>query len=69
VQSVIVSISPTRQPTNQPTNMKTYRYEILDDMESTVALADSLEDAMYAAEKHNAKLIYDNKNRKCITFK
>jgi len=49
--------------------MKKYRFEILDDMESTVALADTLEDAMYAAELHNAKLIYDNKNRKCISFK
>jgi hypothetical protein len=48
--------------------MKTYRYEILDDMESTVALADSLEDAIYAAEKHGAKLIYDTQRGKCVPF-
>ena len=46
-----------------------YRYEILDDMESVVALAESLVDALYAAERHNAKLIYDTRNNKCITFK
>jgi len=49
--------------------MKNYRYEILDDMESTVALADTLSDAIYAAEKHDAKLIYDTKMGKCIPFK
>jgi hypothetical protein len=48
--------------------MKTYRYEILDDMESTVALADSLDDAIYAADKHGAKLIYDTLKRKTIEF-
>lgn len=45
-----------------------YRYEILDDMEITVALAETIEDALYAAEKHEAKLIYDNKNQKCVPF-
>ena len=65
----LVASSYRQRETNQPTNMKKYRFEILDDMESTVALADTLEDAMYAAELHNAKLIYDNKNRKCISFK
>lgn len=48
--------------------MKTYRYEILDSMESVVALADSLEDALYAAEKHGAKLIFDTMNGKCVSF-
>jgi len=55
---------------DQPTNkMKNYRFEILDDMESPVALADSLEDAIYAAEQHGAKLIYDTKKQKCVSFK
>jgi hypothetical protein len=48
--------------------MKTYRYEILDGMESVIALADSLEDALYAAEKHGAKLIFDAMNGKCVPF-
>jgi hypothetical protein len=48
--------------------MKTYRYEVLDSMESVVALADSLEDAFYAAEKHGAKLIFDTKRERCVPF-
>ena len=38
-------------------------------MESTVALADSLEDAIYAADKHGAKLVYDTKTGKCISLR
>jgi len=45
-----------------------YTYEILDDMECTVALAGTLEDAQYAAEMHAAKLIYNRKTRKCIAI-
>jgi len=48
--------------------MKKYRYEILDSMEILVALADSLEDALYAAEKHGAKLIFDTQRGRCIPF-
>ena len=48
--------------------MKTYRYEILDSMESVIALADSLEDAIYAAEKHGAKLIFDTEKGRCVPF-
>jgi len=48
--------------------MKKYRYEILDSMESIVALADSLEDALYAAEKHEAKLIFDTQKKRCVPF-
>jgi hypothetical protein len=57
-----------RQTKPNQTKMKTYRYEILDSMESVVALADSLEDALYAAEKHGAKLIFDTMNGKCVSF-
>jgi len=35
------------------------RYEILDVNEMVVATADTIEDARYAKDKHNAKLIYD----------
>jgi len=49
--------------------MKKYRYEILDSMEITVALADSLEDAIYAAEKHDAKLIFDTQRWKFVPFR
>jgi len=45
-----------------------YTYEILDDMECPVALADTLDDAQYAAEIHAAKLIYNRKTRKCIAI-
>ena len=48
--------------------MKKYRYEILDSMEILVALADSLEDALYAAEKHGAKLIFDTQRGRCVPF-
>ena len=48
--------------------MKTYRYEILDSMEILVALADTLEDAFYAAEKHEAKLIHDTQRSMCVPF-
>jgi len=37
-------------------------------MESVVALADSLEDAIYAAEKHGAKLIFDAEKERCVSF-
>ena len=48
--------------------MKTYRYEILDSMECIVALADCLDDAIYAANKHEAKLIYDSATLSCVPF-
>ena len=48
--------------------MITYRYEILDSMESVVALANSLEDALYAAKKHGATLIFDTQRGRCVPF-
>lgn len=55
--------------TNQPTKkMKAYRYEILDSLEYIVALADCLDDAIYAAHKHEAKWIYDTVKRSCVPF-
>ena len=38
-------------------------------MEAVVALTDSLVDAIYAAEKYGAKLIYDALKKTCITFR
>jgi hypothetical protein len=48
--------------------MTTARYEILDSMEIPVATADSLEDAMYAAEKYAPAMVYDNNTEMVVTF-
>jgi len=49
-------------------NATTARYEILDSMESTVATAESFDDALYAAEKYAPAMIYNTVTRKVVFF-
>ena len=44
------------------------KYEILDSMESTVATADSFDDALYAAEKYAPAMIYNNEKQKVVFY-
>ena len=44
------------------------KYEILDSMESTVATADSFDDALYAAEKYAPAMIYSNEKQKVVFY-
>ena len=47
-------------------NQNNDRYEILDNMEMIIATAQTIEDARYAKESRNAKLIYDILTEKCV---
>ena len=42
------------------------RYEILDDMETVVATADSFDDALHAADKYRPAMVYRTDSGKVV---